>query len=150
MWFTLQCVIRLASWLMHCTCSLPLLGAGMVMVRLLGHGDTFKAVWIMFSCEQEPSWNAVLPVAMKKGMLHEADAPALCHTRIRCTWAVYMAVLHCTAVSQSLFVDFPAKSSITQSVHCLQYVAAVMQESLRPRGQVLPMCCCHVACMTIA
>jgi len=69
---------------------------------------------------------------------------------LRCTRAVYIAVLYCMALSQSLFVDFPAKSSITQSVNCLQYVAAVMQESLRPRGQVLPMFCCHVTCMTIA
>ncbi len=49
----------------------------MVIVRLLGHDHTFKAVWPMLSDAQERSWTAVLPVAMRKGMLHEDAAQAL-------------------------------------------------------------------------
>ena len=63
----------------------------------------------MLSDAQMPSWTVVLPVAMKKGMLHEDAAQALCHTRVRCTWAVYIAMSYCMAVSQSLIVDLPAK-----------------------------------------
>ena len=81
----------------------------MVTVRLLGHDYTFKAVWPMLLDAQMPSWTVVLPVAMKKGMLHEDAAQGVCRTRVTCTWAVYIAVSYCMAVLQSLIVDFPAK-----------------------------------------
>ena len=75
----------------------------------------------------------------------------LSHIMLKSTWALYIAVLYYMAVLQSLFVDFPAKTKMTNKYElfdCLQHAAAVTQECF-PGGDCQCACCC-AACMTIA
>ena len=105
----------------------------------------------IYSClahAQELSYTAVLPVATKKGTLHQKIDPLLCHIVLWCTWAVYMPViLYGTFAVIVCGLSRPPKTKKTtkhELFDCLQHVAAVMQECF-PGGD-----CCCAACMPIA